>query len=112
MFSGLLASTTTLWSQTATTPVSPTGTSSEDSANDLLVIVGKSVLVDCTQPIQRIAIGSSDIAEATAVSPTEIMLNGKAPGETSLIVWQRGGGRQFFNVQVRASGYVVTIFLY
>jgi pilus assembly protein CpaC len=31
------------------------------------------------------------------------MLNGKAPGETSLIVWQVGGGRQFFNVQIRAS---------
>jgi pilus assembly protein CpaC len=63
------------------------------------------VLVDCAKPVQRIAVGSSDLAEATAVSPTEIMLNGKAPGETSLIVWQAGGGRQFFNVQVRASKY-------
>ena len=57
------------------------------------------------RPIERIAVGSGDLAEATAVSPTEIMLNGKAPGETTLIVWQAGGARQFFNVTVRASSY-------
>ena len=79
----------------------------QDSANDLVVAVGKSVLVDCAHPIERIAVGSGDLAEATAISPTEIMINGKAPGETSLIVWQQGGVRQFFNVEVRASAYVV-----
>jgi pilus assembly protein CpaC len=79
-----------------------------DSANDLLVAVGKSVLVDTARPIERIAVGSGDLAEATAVSPTEIMLNGKAPGETTLIVWQVGGGRQFFNVTVHASNYAAT----
>lgn len=83
----------------------PAGVAAEDTTNDLVVAVGKSVLVDCTHPIERIAVGSGDLAEATAVSPTEIMLNGKAPGETSLIVWQVGGGRQFFNVQIRASSF-------
>jgi pilus assembly protein CpaC len=77
----------------------------QDSANEMTVSVGKAVLMDFAQPIQRIAIGLSDIAEATATSPTEIMLNGKAPGQTSLIVWQRGGDRQFFNVTVRRSAY-------
>jgi pilus assembly protein CpaC len=65
--------------------------------------VGKTVLVDCAKPVVRVAIGLGDIAEATAISPTEIMLNGKAPGETSLILWDTTGGRQFFNVTVRAS---------
>jgi pilus assembly protein CpaC len=83
----------------------PAEVSSQDSANDLIVAVGKSVLVDCAKPIERVAVGSSDLAEATAVSPTEIMLNGKAAGETTLIVWQVGGARQFFNVTVHASSY-------
>jgi pilus assembly protein CpaC len=78
-----------------------------DTTNDLVVAAGKAVLVDCAQPIERIAVGSVDVAEATAVSPTEIMLNGKTPGETSLIVWQQGGERQFFNVQVHASNFAV-----
>jgi pilus assembly protein CpaC len=77
-------------------------TTYEDSTNELSVTVGKSVLVDCAQPIQRVAIGLGDIAEATAISPTEIMVDGKAAGETSLIIWDIHGGRQFFNVTVRA----------
>ncbi len=35
------------------------------------------------------------------MSPTEIMIEGKGPGETSLIIWDIRGGRQFFNVTVR-----------
>lgn len=81
-------------------------TSSQDSANELFVTVGQSVLVDTTQPITRVAVGLGDIAEATATSPTEIMVNGKAPGVTSLIVWEAHGGRQFFKVTVRPSSTV------
>jgi pilus assembly protein CpaC len=77
-----------------------------DSTNELSVTVGKSVLVDCAQPIQRVAVGIGDIAEATAISPTEIMVDGKAAGETSLIIWDIHGGRQFFNVTVRAQATV------
>ena len=87
--------------QAQAAPPSPAGTPSQDSTNDLSVTVGKTVLVDCAQPIARVAMGMGDIAEATAVSPTEIMVNGKAPGETSLIIWDIHGGRQFFNVTVR-----------
>ena len=77
--------------------------SATDTSNDLSVTVGKSALVDFTKPITRIAIGMGEIAEATAVSPSEVMVNGKAPGNTSLIVWQQGGERQFFNVIVHPS---------
>jgi pilus assembly protein CpaC len=64
------------------------------------------VLVDTTRPIVRVAVGMGDIAEATATSPNEVMVNGKVPGVTSLIVWEAGGGRQFFKVTVRPSTYV------
>jgi pilus assembly protein CpaC len=84
-------------------PAQSSASTGQDSANDLVVGAGKSVLVDCALPVERVAIGSGEIAEATAVTPTEVMVNGKAPGETSLIIWQRGGARQFFNVQVRAA---------
>lgn len=80
--------------------------SGQDTANDLFVTVGQSVLVDTTQPVVRVAVGVGDIAEATATSPTEVMVNGNTPGVTSLIVWESGGGRQFFKVTVRPSSYV------
>ncbi len=85
--------------QAQTSPAA--GAASQDSTNDLSVTVGKTVLVDCAQPISRVAIGLGEVAQASAVSPTEIMVNGKTPGETSLIIWDIHGGRQFFNVTVR-----------
>jgi pilus assembly protein CpaC len=87
----------------AQTPTPNAQVTNQDQANDLFVAVGKSVLVDSVRPVERIAVGSAELAEATAVSPNEVMINGKAPGETTLIVWQSGGGRQFFNLKVRPS---------
>ena len=83
--------------------VSKSATILQDSTNDLFVGVGKTVLVDTALPVSRVAIGLGEVAEATAVSPTEIMINGKAAGETSLILWDIHGGRQFFNLTVRPS---------
>lgn len=77
------------------------GAPNQDSANELSVSVGKSVLIDCAKPVSRVAIGMGEIAEASAISPTEIMLIGKSAGETSLILWDTKGNRQFFNVTVR-----------
>jgi pilus assembly protein CpaC len=74
-----------------------------DAVNDLNVVAGRSILLDCAQPVERVAVGLAAVAEATAISPTEIMINGKTAGETTLILWERGGERQFFNVTVKAS---------
>ena len=101
----LLAEHPSLGQAAPTTPPTLEG-STQDSANEMVVVVGKSVLVDCRHQISRIAVGSGDLAEATAVSPTEVMLNGKAAGETSLIIWQVNGERQFFNVKIRTSSSV------
>ena len=91
--------------QADTTPAvpQPAPANIQDSANDLYVAVGKTVLVDTAKPIKRIAIGSAETAETHAINRTEIMVSGKAVGETSLIIWDTLGNRQFFNVKVSAS---------
>ncbi len=77
----------------------------EESPNDLFLNVGKSVIVDSSLPIERISIGFGEVAEATAVAPNEVLVNGKTPGQTSLIIWQQGGGKLFFDVTVQPSHY-------
>src|SRR5215831_561078 len=77
----------------------------QDSANDLFVNAGKSVIVNSSQPIERVSVGFGDIAEATAVSPQEVLVNGKTPGQTSLIIWQQGGGKLFFDVTVQPARF-------
>jgi pilus assembly protein CpaC len=79
--------------------------SSEESPNELFVSVGKSVIVNSAVPIQRVSTGFGGIAEATAVDPQEVLVNGRAAGETSLIVWQEGGGKLFFDVIVQPSRF-------
>ncbi|MGA3373200.1 MAG: pilus assembly protein N-terminal domain-containing protein [Terracidiphilus sp.] len=107
VFSLLLCAGAGLKAQTSPTPAQAAGVSSQDSANDLSVAVGKTVLVDTAWPIKRVANNLSEIADVHPTSPTEIMVQGKAPGETSVIVWDTHGGRQFFNVTVRASSSVL-----
>lgn len=72
-----------------------------DSSNDLSVVVGKSIVLDCATPVERVSVGLGGVVEAAVVSPREILVNGKAAGETSMIVWEKGGNREFFNVAVR-----------
>lgn len=72
------------------------------AARDLFVTVGKSLVVESPVNIERISVGDSKKAEAMAVTPRQILVNGKETGETSLIVWQAGGNRLMFDLRVRA----------
>jgi pilus assembly protein CpaC len=74
---------------------------------EIVLTVGKSLLVNSTAPIERVSVGFGEIADARVVDPREVLLNGKAPGETSLIIWQEGGNKLFFDVTVRANGSAV-----
>jgi len=48
---------------------------------------GRSTVVTSTFDISRIAVTNPAIADATVVAPREILVDGKAPGTVSLIVW-------------------------
>jgi pilus assembly protein CpaC len=69
----------------------------------LVVTVGKSLIIDSPMKIQRISVANGDLMEAVAVNPKEVLINGKAPGETSLIIWQEGGNRLLYDLTVRMS---------
>jgi pilus assembly protein CpaC len=71
------------------------------SPREIVLTVGKSLVVNSAATIERVAVGYGDLAEARVVGPKEILLDGKAPGETSLIIWQVGGSKLFFDVIVR-----------
>jgi hypothetical protein len=84
----------------------PSAQSDQDSPTNLLLTVGKSVVIDNALPMERISVGFGDIVEGTAISPHQLLLNAKTPGVTSLIVWQEGGTRRFFDITVVASSFL------
>jgi pilus assembly protein CpaC len=80
------------------------GVGAEVAAADRLVVtVGKSLSIDSPLPITRVAIANDSLAEAVAIGPREILLNAKAPGETSLVIWQENDVRLVYDIVVRAS---------
>ncbi len=79
--------------------VSPIGAPGT-AARDLFVRIGKSLVLDSPIAIERVSVANGEIAEAIAVSPNEIVINGRGVGETSLIVWQRSGQRMLFDLKV------------
>ncbi len=68
-----------------------------------VLTVGKTLSIQATLPIERVSIASDSLAEAVPISATEILINGKAPGETTLIIWQKGGPRLVYDLVVRIS---------
>src|SRR6185312_12410784 len=70
---------------------------------DLSVGINKSTIVQNTAGVKRISIANPDLVEAVAVSKTEVLLNGKKAGDTSLVLWDLGGQRTMFDVHVIAA---------
>ncbi len=81
----------------------PAASAPPTAARELYVTVGKSLLVDSPTVIQRVSVANGAVAEAIATTPREVLVNGKTPGETSLIVWQQNGNRLIFDLIVQAS---------
>ncbi|MBV9613257.1 MAG: pilus assembly protein N-terminal domain-containing protein [Acidobacteriaceae bacterium] len=72
-------------------------------AADLTVSVSKSIVLDHPAGIRRVSITNPEIAEAVAVSSVELMINGKAAGDTTLILWDPAGTRRTYDIHVVAN---------
>jgi pilus assembly protein CpaC len=64
------------------------------------VVAGKETIIKLQTQSKKVSLGNPDVANVTLVSPTEIIVNGKKPGTTSLIVWDAEGKTTFFDVYV------------
>ena len=69
----------------------------------ILVGSGKTFVLDTASDIERISIASPETAEAVPVNTRSLMINGKAPGETSAIIWLADGSRKEYDVRVAYS---------
>lgn len=75
-------------------------TTSSETAQTLHVLVGRSLVITSATRIKRVSLADPSIAEAVVVSPTQVLLNGKAPGGVSLIIWDESDQSQAFEVSV------------
>ena len=70
---------------------------------ELFVGINKSSILENASGVKRISIANAEVAEAVAVSKTEVLINGKAPGDTTLVLWDLKGERAMYTVHVTSS---------
>ncbi len=74
------------------------------SAEPTIVIqAGKSRLLQLDGPVTRVSVGDPEIAELVLVSPTEVLVNGRKLGDTSLILWDRRGVSEVHTLSIQES---------
>jgi len=62
------------------------------------VLVGKSIVINVQTPLTRVLSSNPAAVETMATSPTQVVIEGKAAGSSSLILWDASGRSQVFDV--------------
>ena len=73
---------------------------SAPAGDEIPLTIGKSIVLDIPDEIQRVAITDDAVADAIAISTREVLINAKAEGVTTLVLWSRSGDRTFFTITV------------
>ena len=87
----------------ATSLYLPVAAAAQAIATDALSVArGQSAIVTSPAQVARVSIGDPEIADAIVVSPREVLVNGRALGSTTLILWDAAGNRRFYSIEVTA----------
>jgi pilus assembly protein CpaC len=63
-------------------------------------MVGKSLLINTTERLKRVSVTDPSVADALVVTPTQVLVNGLAPGEISLLIWDEAERSRSFDLRV------------
>jgi pilus assembly protein CpaC len=66
----------------------------------LRVMVDKSLLINTTERLKRISVSDPNVVYATVVTPTQILVHGRSPGEVSLLIWDELERSRSFDLRV------------
>jgi pilus assembly protein CpaC len=70
------------------------------SSAPLRVMVDKSLLINTTERIKRVSVTDPSVASVQVVTPTEILVHGRSPGEVSLLIWDELERSRSFDLRV------------
>jgi pilus assembly protein CpaC len=70
------------------------------SAEDLRITVGKSIVIDYPGDIRQISTSNPEVVDASPVTTREILMSGKGLGSATMVVWSKADQRMFYNVTV------------
>lgn len=86
--------------QPSTMAASASSQSVSAGSAPLRVMVGKSLLINTTERLKRVSVTDPTVADALVVTPTQVLVNGLAPGEVSLLIWDELERSRSFDLRV------------
>ncbi|MFZ3210661.1 MAG: type II and III secretion system protein family protein [Terriglobales bacterium] len=97
---GDLATTSAALAPSAAPPAQATPEQTLQNEVPLRVMVGKSVLINTSDRLRRVSVTDPAVADAIVVTPNQILVHGRAPGEVSLIIWDEMEHSRSFDLRV------------
>src|SRR6476646_7441306 len=85
---------------TQTPAATATPPAEEEGPAPLRVMVGKSLLINTTDKLKRVSVTDPEIADALVVTPTQVLVHGRSPGEVSLLIWDEFERSRSFDLRV------------
>jgi pilus assembly protein CpaC len=72
----------------------------QEAGQTVHVLVNKSVVINTQAPITRVLTSNPNVIEIVATTTTQVVVSGKAPGNSSLIIWDAPDHSQILDVLV------------
>lgn len=72
-----------------------------DSIHRIGLSVGRSLPITTTKPVLKVAVANPDIATVVVVTEHDVLISGKALGETDVVLWVTDRPRMHYRVSVR-----------
>src|SRR5438552_8402289 len=66
----------------------------------LRVMVGKSLLINTTDRLKRVSVTDPEIADPQVLTPPQVLVHGRSPGEVSLLIWDESERSRSFDLRV------------
>ena len=100
---GIASAQTPPAGETQTAPAAPAAivasfTQSSAATDPLHIIVGRSIFLDTADRVKRVYVANPVVLDSYTANPHEIVLTAKAPGTSSVILWDEMGRTQSYLV--------------
>jgi pilus assembly protein CpaC len=72
----------------------------QSATTNVRVMAGRGLLIDVSEQLKRASVANPQIADVSVLSPQQVLVAGKAPGVTEVVLWGAGEQRAAFTVTV------------
>src|SRR6266496_4759779 len=84
----------------ASTPAPQQAPAASEGPAPLRVMVGKSLLINTTDRLKRVSVTDPEVADPQVITPTQVLVHGRSPGEVSLLIWDESERSRSFDLRV------------